>query len=376
MSKGLFFVLALLLATASCENIYKDVKYAIVTVSAKNWDSQVMAKRNIGYAVIAHFYKAGDGKSKAFRETFNDEAKKNTGIFFFVGIDCDSDRALCNQEDIKIFPSVKTYPPVPIPVPQPETELDMKTILRKATPFIQSRVQEVNDDNHVQKIGENPAVPKVLLFTDKPGVPILYKSLSLAFDKKLMLGIVRPESQDVFHKYNIKKTPKIIVIKTGEKKPLEYNGDISYTAIFDFLNVHSEQYVVGGGSSFDSAGSKPWLTEAIPELNTKSGKDICLGTEGTLCVIIFNKEKPSKTALDTAKEVRRQYDNKLDRGLKYNFMWINAPTQKAWSKFFNISELPTTIILNPGKRKRYITIPGDLVFDKLSKPFSNYRQPT
>ena len=183
-----------------------------------------------------------------------------------------------------------------------------------------------------------------------------------------MIGIVRQENKDVFHKYNIKAAPKIVVVKTGEKKPIEYSGEINYSDIFDFLNVYSEQYVVGGGSNFDGAGSKPWLTESIPELTIKSAKDICLDAQGALCVIIFNKEKPSKVALDTVKEVRRQYDNKLDRGLKYNFMWLNAPAQTQWSKLFQVTEFPTTVILNPGKRKRYLIIPGDLEFGKLSRP--------
>lgn len=182
-----------------------------------------------------------------------------------------------------------------------------------------------------------------------------------------MLGIVRQENKDVFHKYNIQKTPKIIVIKTGEKKPLEYNGELNYSDIFDFLNIFSEQYVVGGGSSFDGAGAKPWLSEAIPELTARSAKDICLEANGALCVVIFNHEKPSKTALDTVKEVRRRYDNKIDRGLKYNFMWVNANQQKEWTKLFQVTDLPTTIILNPGKRKRYLTIAGDLEFDRLSR---------
>ena len=182
----------------------------------------------------------------------------------------------------------------------------------------------------------------------------------------MTLAIVRRDSKDVFHKYSVNSTPKILVVKTGEKKPIEYKGEVSYAAIFDFLNVYSEQFVVGGGSSFDGAGAKPWLSEAIPELTSKSAKDICLEASGALCVIIFNNDKPSKVALDTVKEVRRRYDNKLDRGLKYNFMWLNAQAQKAWAALFEITETPTTLILNPGKRKRYLTIPGDLEFDRLN----------
>lgn len=366
--KAVLAVLLVLLASAHAENIYKDHRYAIVTVSRQNWDSQVSAKRNIGHVVIAHFYKADDGKSKTFRDTFNEEAQKNAGIFHFVGIDCSNDQQLCSKEEINVFPSIRVYPPVPIPLPPADTDLNLNKLLRVASGYVQSKVQEVTDDNHIQKIGENPAVPKVLLFTDKPGVPLLFKALSLVFDKKLMLGIVRSESKDVFHKYSIRSTPKIIVIKTGEKRPIEYSGETKYAAIFDFLNIYSEQYVVGGGGSLDSAGDKPWLTESIPELNAKSAKDICLETNGALCVIVFSNQKPSKTALDTVKEVRRRYDNKIDRGLKYNFMWIDSPKNPLWAKYFSVQTLPTVIFFHPGKRKRFFRISGDLEFDSLSKP--------
>lgn len=42
---------------------------------------------------------------------------------------------------------------------------------------------------------------------------------------------------------------------------------MKYQPIFDFLNIYSEAYVAGGGSSMDSAATKAWLTEIVPELN-------------------------------------------------------------------------------------------------------------
>lgn len=175
-------LVALLVLAVACENLYKDNKSAVITVTRQNWDSQVMAKRNIGHTLIVHFYKSSDGKSPRFKNTFNEEANKSQGIFQFFGIDCEADHALCAKEDIKQFPALKIYPPVPIPSPEPDFELDLKKAVRIASNYVQSKVVEVNDDNFQQKLGENPAVPKVLLFTDKPGVPILYKALSLAFD--------------------------------------------------------------------------------------------------------------------------------------------------------------------------------------------------
>jgi hypothetical protein len=191
----------------------------------------------------------------------------------------------------------------------------------------------------------------------------------------MTLGIVRKENKDVYHKYSISKSPTMILLKPNEKRPQVYKGEMNYNAIFDFLNIHSEQYVVGGGSTFETKGDKPWLNESIPELTSKSANDICLNTNGVLCVIIFNNDKPSKTALDTAKEVRRLYDNKIDRGLKYNFMWINAGTQKGWKSAFEITSVPSVLILNPGKRKRFIKIDGDLHFGALSKSKLILRQP-
>lgn len=36
----------------------------------------------------------------------------------------------------------------------------------------------------------------------------------------------------------------------------------------------------------------------VPELHHKSSKDICLGTEGTLCVILITSSVPTKQLKD------------------------------------------------------------------------------
>lgn len=67
-------------------------------------------------------------------------------------------------------------------------------------------------------------MPKVLLFSDKKGIPSVYKGLSVAFEKKLTFGIIRNTENALVTKYGIKKFPSLIVIKTGEKKPFTYTG--------------------------------------------------------------------------------------------------------------------------------------------------------
>lgn len=62
----------------------------------------------------------------------------------------------------------------------------------------------MNSENVDTFISESPSVPKALLFTDKKGVPLIYKGLSIAFDKKLFFGIVRSSEKSIMDKYKIK----------------------------------------------------------------------------------------------------------------------------------------------------------------------------
>ena len=91
---------------------------------------------------------------------------------------------------------------------------------------------------------------------------MIYKGLSVAFEKKLNFGIVRSSDEIVVDNYNIKSFPSIIVIKAGEKKPHVFKGkEFKFNEIFEFLNVFSEVFVPGGGSSLDSSATKQWMTE-------------------------------------------------------------------------------------------------------------------
>lgn len=53
---------------------------------------------------------------------------------------------------------------------------------------------------------------------------MLYKGLSVAFEKKLNFGIVRSTDSVLVGKYQITSFPNIIVLKTGTPKPLRYIG--------------------------------------------------------------------------------------------------------------------------------------------------------
>jgi hypothetical protein len=53
---------------------------------------------------------------------------------------------------------------------------------------------------------------------------MLYKGLSVAFEKKLNFGIVRDSDTLLVGKYMVKSFPSIVVVKTGERRPIFYTG--------------------------------------------------------------------------------------------------------------------------------------------------------
>lgn len=105
--------------------------------------------------------------------------------------------------------------------------------MKWASKYLHSNVIEITNANVATFLAEHPSVPKVLLFTDKKGVPIIYKGLSVSFEKKLNFGIVRSTDDLLMQKYAVKKLPTLVVVKTGEKKPIVYEGkEFNYASLF------------------------------------------------------------------------------------------------------------------------------------------------
>ncbi len=105
-------------------------------------------------------------------------------------IDCDEFSQICEKEKISQFPTYRIYPPFPVPIQDHvaiEKELDSDVIKKMALKHIGNRAIDITALNHDVFKSDNPGTPKVLLFTDKQKVPIVFRALSTYFDVSFWL---------------------------------------------------------------------------------------------------------------------------------------------------------------------------------------------
>lgn len=210
-------------------------------------------------------------------------------------------------------------------------------------------------------------MPKVLLFTNaKKGTPFVYKALSYNFEKTLQFGLIREAEDALAQKYKVKKYPSLLVLK-ADQKPIKFEGkEFQYQEIFEFLNIHSQIFVdpnAKDNQPKQSSAAKPWLVVPVPKLAKDSGNDICLKKDGALCIILVAKDEASleQSMLDQLNAVGQNFASKISRGIQFYFMWIDQSQEPEFTSIFNLDgNLPRIVILNPGKRKRFLLHEGDI----------------
>lgn len=207
----------------------------------------------------------------------------------------------------------------------------------------------------------------MLLFTNsKKGTPFVYRALSQNFEKTLQFGLIRESEDALAKKYKVKSYPSLVVIKADGKNVMYDGKEFLYSPIFEFLNVHSQIFVdpnAKDNQPKQSSAAKPWLVVPVPKLSADSGNDICLKKDGALCIILVAKDEASvnEKQLEELNAVGQNFASKISRGISFYFMWVDSAAEPEFTSVFNLEgDLPQLVILNPGKRKRYLLHEGDI----------------
>jgi hypothetical protein len=170
----------------------------------------------------------------------------------------------------------------------------------------------------------------------------------------------------------VKKFPALVVVK-NDQKPLTYDGkEFNYQEIFEFLNIHSQVFIDPNAKENEvktSSASKPWLIKPVPEMTKDSGNDICLKKDGALCLMLVVKDKSQleQSKLDVLDSVGQGFASKISRGIQFYFSYLDASAEPEFASTFAVEEYPALVVLNPGKRKRFLLHEGEITEANIEK---------
>ena len=181
-------------------------------------------------------------------------------------------------------------------------------------------------------------------------------------------GYARSTDTALVKKYKVKSFPAFYMLK-GADAPKLYDGeDFTYQHLFDFINVYSETFVFGGNQEVKESGAtKAWLSERIPFMSKDSGNDVCFSKDGTLCVLYVTpcRHSVDQAVIDEMTTVKDEFVSKVTKGIQFTFAKLSAHNEPTFTDIFNLAEKPAFVIMNAGKRKRFVVHDGPLTAESL-----------
>lgn len=64
--------------------------------------------------------------------------------------------------------------------------------------------------------------------------------------------------------------------------------------------------------------------------------------------------------MDELKKVNDAFSSKISRGIVFAFTRVDASVEPDFAAVFKTESLPAVVVMNPGKRKRFLLHEGDL----------------
>lgn len=366
MASRLAKALALLLQAsmrAKGEVRIEAMKHDIQGITATNFDGVIGKFRDSAVSSL-WFYRASNAADEKFLDIYNAVAGEMKGMAKICAINCEEWDAFCKKNKVTTTPTVMIYPTNPMPAFVYEGKMEQKPLAGKIARFFADFTTKITKDNVDTFVTTDPTKPKVLLFSSKKNVPLMFKALSseTVFKRTVKFGFIPESDKDVSSKFKVTKYPHIMMIR-GSKAEIKdkYDGELNFLGLKDWVNLHSES---GMGDKVGQAGkeevsieeAKPWLVQEVPEVTQKSHQDICFRGEG-LCVIYLNDGEIAAKETDMLSSLSKKFTSQLsDRGAKMKWMWMNVKVEQNFKDLFKPAQLPSAVVFNPHKRLRFTNL--------------------
>ena len=84
-------------------------------------------------------------------------------------------------------------------------------------------------------------------------------------------------------------------------------------------------------------------------------------------MVAQNAEQIPAATLEEIGRLSDEYESKISRGIQFRFMWIDATQEPEFAGIFNVQEYPSIVVMNPGKRKRFLIHENELSAEGVQK---------
>jgi len=247
----------------------------------------------------------------------------------------------------------------------------LEAIPSSAVAILSSQLIDQWMQMQMQQAAESQSI--CILFSDKATVPPLFRSVSLEFEGQMGFGMVNSADSAMMQRFGIDKAPAILVLfPEASKEPAQdgqmqlggarfdprQHGPFKYGYVANFLG----QMVAGrlaqlGKTPKEDGGPTPTKASAkketgpVPELTPATWESEC-SAKGGLCAIAMIDGAPENSNKQASLDMLTKMRKKRAGG-PLAFSWLDATCQTAFAAAFNIYEtdLPTMIVLSPGKKK-------------------------
>jgi len=269
---------AFLAASAAGEALYEFSNSPLVQLEDGNFES--MVTKDDRHMWVVEYYADWCGHCKQFAKGFQKAAANLDGLVKFGAVNADNSKKTATDAGVQGYPSVKLYLPgsggrnpytgKPFkPAVDYNGPRSAKGVVEFAMAQLPSLVVPVTDKTLAGFKG-NGSLPKMLLFTEKTETAPLLKSLSLAFNGRMLVGEARSTASKVTADFGVSDFPKVVVMPAGGE-PIKYDGEIKPAALSAFLETHAAEApapaAADKASDGGSAAAQDDLAVAIDESN-------------------------------------------------------------------------------------------------------------
>eukprot|EP01117_Protostelium_nocturnum_P020422 TRINITY_DN9175_c0_g1_i1.p1 TRINITY_DN9175_c0_g1~~TRINITY_DN9175_c0_g1_i1.p1 ORF type:complete len:440 (+),score=149.72 TRINITY_DN9175_c0_g1_i1:75-1322(+) len=379
MKSFFFLALAICIAYALPYGKSSPVK----ELTSKNFAKEVI---NTEHVTVVEFYAPWCGHCKNLAPEYERLATKNKGIFKVAAINCDDEKSLCGQYDIKGFPTIKIFPSETVKsgkqsVKKPSDYNGQRTasaIANAVLSKVPSFVKTVTDQSLDGFIAESGS--KALLFTDKEKTAPLYKSLSIDFKGRIALAEVRSNQKQAVEKYSVTKFPTLFLVKEDGEK-VQYEGEIKHDKLHAFFSKYAKPDTKASASSNEDEEKpaptpKPefaWKTEDEVK-DQETFEKICHDTSKLCTIALLDTQDTSKEehAEQLALLSKLQEKNKD----LFKLVWIDGPKNWEYAEKLGMAYGYPALVTYHHKKSAKIPYVGKFDEEDLGEYFGGIRTGT